>query len=598
MARRTKPTGRSASERLFLDLATTLEFDRFFLRAAHGAAEAAGADCAGLVLRHGDKWRFHFSFGLTSAEAARLEHCPFPREAGTVGQALSSGAPLYTADYPKSPFALPEFVQLGIQSNWVIPIPVAGRIEGALVLAWRQRCQRAPSRRALSLIEILAAFIGSAYYRSTLEASLARDAHHDALTGLPNRGALAERLAHARHRALRTDRLLVVVLLDIDGFKNVNDGLGHEAGDHILASIAERLRESLRATDTVSRYGGDEFVILIEDVTHLQQLENILDRMFLSVREPIEFGNQKLTISLSAGLTIYPFDDQAGPVLLRHADSAMYEAKRDGGDQYRCFEPASTTHLALRLRKRREIESALNQGLWSVTYQPIVDWEGQPVALEGRLRWPKGDGSVLREEDIAEVTDPGLRARLFEYLLTVCIENWPTLGLKPGPLHINLYPSDLVNSQLLPRLERWCQEAGCHAANLILEVSDVALGVHPQEVKALARTLQERGFGLLIDQFRATPQARLHHLIDVPLAGVKCILPANGGDARLLHALAAGIRTLNVPLYASGVDSIGQRKLAQAIGCRYGQGHVLAPELSAAAVSHWLKTSVYSTPDR
>ncbi len=581
------------AEQLFCDLAYTLDFDQFFQKAAAGAAAGARADAAGLVLRDGNQLRYRSFFGLTPAQCAALDQFSMPWGSGAVGQSLVKGAILYTASYPESPHAIREFIDLGVKSCLVAPIIVAGHTEGALVVGWFARPKRPPSPRVLQLIEILAAFIGSAYYRSTLETALARDARHDILTGLPNRVMLEDRLAGARKRALRRDRLLAVCLLDIDGFKNINDEIGHETGDYVLARAAERLTASVRATDIVSRYGGDEFVILLEDITHLEQLENILDRMLALIRQPVHFKGRDVMLTVSAGLTIYPFDDQPGDLLLQHADQAMYEAKRAGGDQYRFFDRANTLRIAAHSRLRLEIEKAIRDDLWVMTYQPIVNWEGQTVALEGRMRWSRSDSVTIREEDVSDLLTKDLRGEFFERLLDISKRDFRGQARPPVPLHLNLHAADLDNERLLTLLDTWCLDTGITPARLTLEIPDAAVAGHLTAARSLAHALQDRGIGLLVDDFNGNAQACLGHLVDLPISGVKCVVPTDYRSARLIHALTAGARALGLLLYGLSINDTAQGQLAQNIGCTYGQGALFGPELQPSAARHWLKTATY-----
>ncbi len=593
MARRCRPCTLTLAERLLRDLAYTLDFDEFFQKAAAGAAEATRADAAGLVLRDGDQLRYRSFFGLTPTQLAALDKFSLPWGSGAVGQSVENNATLYTASYPDSPYAIREFIDLGIQSSLVVPIIVAGHTQGALVVGWFARPKRAPSSRVLQLIETLAAFIGNAYHRSTLEATLARNAHHDLLTGLPNRVMLEDRLAEARKRALRRNRLLAVTLLDIDGFKNINDEMGHGTGDYILARVAERLAASMRATDIVSRYGGDEFVILFEDITHLGQLENILDRVLTLIRQPVPFKGREVAVTISVGVTIYPFDDQPADRLLQHADQAMYEAKRAGGDQYRCFDRTNTLRIAARSRLRLDIEKAIHDNLWSMTYQPIVNWEGQTVALEGRMRWLRSDSVTIREEDVSDLLGKDIRAQFFERALAISKRDFRKQLRSSVPLHLNLHAADLDNERLLTLLDTWCQSTGITPERLILEIPDTAVIEHLTASRTLAQALQDRGIGLLVDDFRDNRETCLGHLVDIPVSGVKCVVPTNYRSTRLIHALTAGVRALGLVLYGQAIDDGVQSQVAKSIGCTYGQGAFFGPELQPSAAQHWLKTATH-----
>ncbi|WP_168185565.1 diguanylate cyclase domain-containing protein [Acidiferrobacter sp. SPIII_3] len=583
-------------EQLFHELAATLEFDRFFSNAARAAALAVDAHYAGLIRRHGQHLRYQF-LGTLTADDDHRDLVPVriaDDHPAAAGPALAAGETLYIADSVQGPLAAPELAALGIHAHLLVPTRVAGRVEGALVLGWRTRPARAPGPRKRRLVEAFAAFIGHACYRSALEAALARDARHDPLTGLPNRGVLMDRLTHARRRAMRNDCLLVIALLDVDGFKGVNDELGHEAGDHLLTTVADRLAGSVRLADTVSRYGGDEFVIIMEDITQLGQVEILLERTLRATRQPILFQGRSLTVTISVGLTIYPFDDHPPNVLLQHADQAMYEAKRAGGGRYQCFAPTQTAPVHAGAQRYRDIEQALAHDLWRPSYQPIVDGNGRMAGLEARLRWRQPNGTIVREEAITNLTERDLRERLLERLLTLVRRDWVARGSPPVSLHINLQATDLYDPRLPARLSHWRAELYRDTQTpVILELSDTTLAAHAPAAQRLAAALGDQGFLLLVDHFPGG-RAGLAHISAAPVYGVKCRPARDPADTRLLSALAAGIKALGLTLYADGVDNLVRQKAAERLGCRYGQGLIFAPELDARSAAHWFKTSVHS----
>ncbi len=577
------------AEQLFHELANTLDFDRFFFNAARAAGLAVGADYAGLVRCHGDPLRYEFFFALDPGH----EDPPTPEVsragAGALARALALGETVYA---PEDPPAAPAS-RLGLAAQLAVPMRVAGRVDGALVLAWRHRPRRPPTRRRLRLVEAMVAFMGNASYRSAVEAALTCDARRDPLTGLPNRCVLMDRLAHGCRRAARDDRLLVIALLDVDHFKGINDELGHEAGDHLLMTVAERLAHSVRLADTVSRYGGDEFVILMEDITHLEQIEAVIDRILLAVRQPIPLQGRTLSVTISAGLTIYPFDDQPPDVLLRHADQAMYEAKRAGGDRYHCFERTNTARLTERAQLRRDIETALSHELWAPRYQPILDREGHPAGVEARLCWERPDGTIVREEMASELSAGPARNDFLDRLLAATRRDCAAYGPPPVPLHINIHAADLYDRRLPSRLSDWRDEVyGTRDGILVVEVPDDALASDPQAGARLALALRARGLRLVADQFQG--REGLAHIAATPLHGVKCRPAADATAARLLRAFAAGMTTLGLAVYVDGVDTIPRRMAADTLGWNYGQGLVYAPELDAPTMARWFKTAVAS----
>ncbi len=581
-------------ERLFQELAATLEFDRFFLNAARGAALAVGADYAGLIRRHGAHLRYQFFAALAAHDHRHL--IPLTIGSGPAAFDLTglAGETLYCADSRHGPAAAPELAVLGVRAHLVVPVRVAGRTEGALVLAWQTPPARAPGARKRRLAEAFAAFMGQACYRSALEAALIRDARHDTLTGLPNRGVLMDRLTYARRRAMRNDRLLVVALLDIDNFKHINDERGHEAGDHLLTTVADRLSGCVRLADTVSRYGGDEFVILMEDVTHLEQAETMLDRALHAISEPVSFQGHTLALSISVGLTIYPFDDHTPNVLLSHADQAMYEAKRAGGHCYRCFTPAAAPEPT-RTQRLQDIEQALVRDLWQPGYQPIVDGHGHMSGLEIQLRWCRPNGVVVRDETIAGIAEHDLRGRFLERLMALTQRDFADRGPPPAPLHVNLHAADLYDPRLPARLAKWRNTLYHNdPIPVVLELPDAALAAHAPAAGRLAATLGDRGFRLLVDHFPGHGPGALSHISATPVRGVKCRPPADPADARLLKALTAGIKALGLTLYVCDVDDASRREAASRLGFCYWQGLAFAPELDAPSLTRWLKTRAHA----
>ncbi len=589
MAAYKNPISPPLPEQLFHELANTLEFDRFFCNAARAAGLAVNADYAGLIRRPGTPSRYEFFFALDPAG----KQPPTPEiliaNTDTVGRVLNLGQTLYATE---SAFVTPA-PDIDLASHLVVPMRVAGRVEGALVLAWRHRPRRPPTRRRLRLVEALVAFMGNASYRSAVEAALTRDARCDPLTGLPNRSVLMDRLAHGCRRAGRNDHLLVIALLDVDSFKGINDELGHEAGDHLLTTVAGRLANSVRLADTVSRYGGDEFVILMEDITHLEQIEGMLDRMLFAIRQPIPFEGRFLSVTISVGLTIYPFDDQPPDVLLQHADQAMYEAKRAGGDRYRCFERANTALLAQRSQLRRDIETAISHNLWEPRYQPILDRAGRPAGIEVRLRWQRSDGTTVCEETASELVEASTRTGLLECLLAATRRDCLSYGRPPAPLHINIHAAELYDRRLPARLSDWRDEIyGAESGTIVVEVPDDVLASHPQAGARLALALEERGLRLIVDQYQAHKRADLAHIAATPLYGVKCDPVADARGSRLLRALSAGMNALGLAVYVDGIDTHPARTVVDAIGWDYGQGLAFAPELAAPALALWLKTGL------
>lgn len=317
-------------------------FPKFFAAAASSLAELLDADGVALIVHDGpDQLRYKLFHGLESLNQAPIVKFSFPAHEGTVGRVLAEGEPLFTANYPISADAMPEFVAAGLRANLVLPLPGPAGFVGAIAIAWLHRQAPAVTPAALAIAQMFAALVGSSVHRERLEKQLKSHSLTDPLTGLPNRRMLMRRLASAQKRACRTQSLMVLAVLDLDGFKAVNDELGHACGDQHLRLAADAIQGAIRDIDMAARVGGDEFVIVLESLRSAHEARVILDRIVNAIAEGCGNDATGHKITASLGATMYPLDFAEPETLLKHADKAMYLAKRDGGDQCRILLPAS-----------------------------------------------------------------------------------------------------------------------------------------------------------------------------------------------------------------------------------------------------------------
>jgi diguanylate cyclase (GGDEF)-like protein len=316
------------------ELLKELSFPKFFESAASSLARLLGADGAALIVREGaDFLRYRLFYGVSKINHGASAEFRFRADEGTVGRAMRNARYLFTPDYPASADAMPEFVAAGLRANLVIPVPGPDGMLGAIAISWIGRPAPAFDSRALRVGEMYAALLGSALYRETLETDLQSLSLQDALTGLPNRRMLMLRLDAAQRRATRQQRLLVLAMVDLDGFKQLNDGFGHAQGDEVLITAATRVQGLIRTTDMVARLGGDEFVILLEDIGSVREAKCVLRRIVDALRLQVRTSARELHVTASIGATIYPLDLSDPQQLLGNADAAMYVAKRQGGNR-------------------------------------------------------------------------------------------------------------------------------------------------------------------------------------------------------------------------------------------------------------------------
>jgi diguanylate cyclase (GGDEF)-like protein len=316
------------------DLLKIFAFSDFFNEAAESLANLLDADGAALIVYDGpEHLKYRLFYGMEFVNQEAVVKFKFPIHQGTVGRVLATGQYLFTEDYPNSADAMPEFVAAGLKSNMVVPLPGPNGLVGALAISWINRSGAWLNASALAIVEMFAALIGASLHRENLEDQLKSLSLQDPLTGLPNRRMLMVQLAEAQKRACRHQTLLVVAVLDLDGFKRLNDVFGHAEGDKALIWAAGKIQGSIRSVDMAVRLGGDEFVIILESVASLREAQMILNRVLHSLHLQVDKDGMIVNLHSSIGATVYPIDFVDPESLLRHADEAMYAAKRAGGDK-------------------------------------------------------------------------------------------------------------------------------------------------------------------------------------------------------------------------------------------------------------------------
>jgi diguanylate cyclase len=335
-------------------------FPDFFNAAAQNLAQLLDADAAALIVTDGPaRLKYRLFYGLERIDQMPIMKFSFPADRGTVGHAFTTGQFLFTPDYQNSPNAMPEFVAAGLRANLVLPLPGPSGFVGAIAIAWLHGTAPSLTAAMLTIAELFAALIGSAVYREGLERQLQDHSFTDPLTGLPNRRMLMARLEEAQQRTSRNQTLMALAVLDLDGFKAVNDRFGHAVGDQSLLLAANAIRGVIRESDFAARLGGDEFVIVLEDLRSVSEVAHVLRRIVDAIDEQGRKGAEGWAVTASLGATVYPLDLVGPEVLLQNADQAMYTAKRAGGNQFYLLAsdqaalPFVSPHLAERRKANR-----------------------------------------------------------------------------------------------------------------------------------------------------------------------------------------------------------------------------------------------------
>ncbi|MCI0465665.1 MAG: EAL domain-containing protein [Beijerinckiaceae bacterium] len=427
------------------------------------------------------------------------------------------------------------------------------------------------------------------------EKKIAFMARHDALTGLPNRVKYHERLDEALARVRRDRERLAVLYLDLDNFKNVNDALGHPAGDKLLAAIAGRLRSCVRDGDIVARLGGDEFAVLQMGLAGPHESSALASRIIKAVNESIEIDGQQILIGVSAGIALAPADGETSDRLLKNADMALYRAKDNGRNSFRFFEPGMDVRLRARHEMERELRHALSAGEFELYYQPLVAVEtGAISCFEALLRWrsPRR-GLVLPQEFIPAAEDSGLIVPLGEWVLRkACAEAsaWP----ENVKVAVNLSPSQFKTGRLLQLVFATLEENGLPAARLELEITETVLLAESTASLATLRQLRALGAAISMDDF-GTGYSGMSYLRSFPFDKIKidksfvADLCENGECQAIVRAIVKLGLNLGIPTIAEGVETEAQREFLRKEGCTEMQGTLFSKPIPAREIATLLR---------
>lgn len=416
-----------------------------------------------------------------------------------------------------------------------------------------------------------------------LATKMARLAQYDGLTDLPNRALLQDRITQAIAQAKRTGAPLAVLFVDLDRFKHINDSLGHTLGDALLQSVTARLLASVRASDTVSRRGGDEFVVLLPQLTSADGARLTAERIMAAVSAPHEIGEHVAHISASVGISVYPDDGEGTDELISGADAAMYHAKENGRNNVQFF----TSQMNVRSLARRALEDSLREALcrqeFALHYQPKVNLEtSEMTGVEALLRWQHPTRGLLAPGEFVTVAEEcGLILPIGRWVLfEACrqAQAWQDQGLRPVPVAVNVSAIELRAKGFVEHVAAVLQETGLDAQYLELEVTESALMTRADATAAMLHALKDLGVRLAIDDF-GTGYSSLSYLSRFPIDTLKIDgsfvqgMTAGGPDAAIIHAIIGLGRSLQQRVVAEGVETEEQMALLQRQQCGEGQGY-------------------------
>jgi Amt family ammonium transporter len=430
--------------------------------------------------------------------------------------------------------------------------------------------------------------------RLEAERSLQHDAMHDVLTGLPNRALFMDRLSVSLARRIRRpNQSCGVLFIDLDRFKEINDVLGHAAGDVVLIAAAARLHAALRPHDSAARLGGDEFAVLVENILTVNDLEAVAKRVQAEMERPFDIFGHPVQAGASIGAAVAGPDHTSSDLLVRDADFAMYRAKQSGGGRYEIFDKHLEVVVTSQQERERELRYRLDKRLLEFLYQPVFRLrDGRLEGFECQLRWRRADGSVDSFGDLLAVAEEtGLSVTLGrETMEAVCwqLRNWrnalPHVDIS---LAVRLTPRQFYNPDMVLQLQRTLSASGADASRLMFEVPESALNQSPDTAVAILQRMVDCNVRVAMDDFGSN-LAALNHLVRLPLDMVKldakltAAATSAGRQQAVLESLLRLGRTLGVAVVAKGIETPEQLRALGRMGCELGQGLLFSPALEAA----------------
>ncbi len=430
---------------------------------------------------------------------------------------------------------------------------------------------------------------------------LHHQAHHDQLTGLPNRTLFLDRLEQAIKKNHRLNTKVALLFIDLDRFKEINDSLGHDAGDHVLKVLSRRLKKRIRDCDTLARLGGDEFTIILDNINDSEMVVDIIQKLLSSTNKAVQVNNQKLYVTLSIGISIFPDDGINVESLLKYADAAMYKAKDNGRNTYEFYTMEMTIKAVERVVMEANLRQAIGRNELYLNYQPQYDaHKEQLIGMEALIRWNnRDDGLIPPDKFIPFAEETGLIVGIDRWVMETSMKQfaqWYQEGLKPGTLSLNLAMKQLQQRDCIPFIKSLLEKYNFSENWLEFEITEGRIMKDPESAIKTLIEIKELGISLAIDDF-GTGYSSLSYLKRLPIDTLKIDrafvmdLPNDEEDEAISKAIIALGKSLNLNLIAEGVETVEQKEFLLAHGCQWIQGYYYSRPLPVNEMQEYLQNS-------
>jgi diguanylate cyclase (GGDEF)-like protein len=570
-----------------------------YLMAWVGVPEQDAARSVRPVARFGRDYGYVESLNLTWADAERGR--------GPTGMALRTGEVQIAQDLASDPRLQPwhELIQRhGFRGSMALPLKDARGTFGALMIYAAE-----PDAFIREEVELLQEMAGDLAYgirtlrtraeHAAAEEKLAFLAHHDPLTRLPNRLLLRDRFEQALAAAHRTHARVALMFLDLDGFKEINDSLGHAVGDHLLLGVAERLRACVRDTDTVSREGGDEFVVLLTDIGDFDGAARVALQILAAMEQPFEIDGSTLHTTVSIGISFYPSDGRDFETLRKNSDAALFHAKDSGRNTYRFFDEQMNRNAVERLQIQASLRAALKNDEFRVHYQPQIRIsDGRTTGMEALVRWQRPGGELVAPGSFIEAAEQsGLIVPIGQWVLEEACRQaveWRRMGLPDLLVSVNLSVVQFRRGNILQAVAAALKESGLPAELLELEITESVLLHDAEAAMETLRALKKLGVKLAIDDF-GRGYSSLSYLTRLKVDKLKIDrsfvseVPDSAETEAIVRAIIQLGHTLGLEVLAEGVETQAQLDFLRANGCDQIQGYLISRPLPPEAFSSFVQ---------